>query len=165
MTQRRKSTEHRELLEAEDRAIAYLAKFPPDVAAASALVVAYQLGQQWYHEILRRGENPEVFQISEDDFQVMQAWRRLLPLHVEVDRWALNDLRRIFDPLQPDCKWTAAYTVAGRTCRTFLPGNRQKLDEILPDLAASTPEEKNITAGKFSHEYSEGNKHARHCIS
>jgi hypothetical protein len=139
VTQRETRIENRKLLEAEDRAIAHLAKLAPDIAAATALALAYQLGKQWsdeYGEISGRGENPEVFQISEDAFQVMREWRSLLPRDVEVDWWALNDLRRIFGPLQPDCKWMAAYSVAGRTCRTFLPKNRQKLDEMLPDLAA-----------------------------
>jgi hypothetical protein len=146
MTQLRK-VKNRELLETEDRAIALLAKLPPDVAAASVLVEAFQLGQQWsdeYREILRQGGNPEVFQISEDEFQIMRTVRSLLPPDVEVDWSALVDLRRIFGLLPLDAAWWAAFRVTCRASGTFLLGERRKLSELVPDLAAPTPEMKNI---------------------
>jgi hypothetical protein len=149
MTTRGKRTEDQRRFEAEDRAIAYLEKFPPDVALATALMVAFQLAERWSEErraILRRGENPEVFQISEDDFETLRTARTFLPPNVEIDPSAMVDLRRIFRSLRSDCKWMAANTVACRACQIFLYGQRQKLDDALPELGAA-PDAKNSSSG------------------
>ncbi len=143
-------TDDQRRFEAEERAIAYLEKFPPDVAFATALMVAFQLAELWSEEhraILRRGENPEVFKVTEDSFEILRTARTFLPPDVEIDSSAMVDLHRIFRSLHSDDKWMGAYAVAYRACQIFLYGRRQKLDDALPELAASTSETKKNPEG------------------
>jgi hypothetical protein len=151
MTRKEKRTTEQKLFEAEERAIACLAKLAPDVAAATAVMVAFRLGKLWleeYRQFFQYGQKPEqVFEISEDDFERLRTARSLLPPDAEVDWSAFVDVSRIFRDLGSDSQWWAAYTVACRACGAFLLGQRQKLDEMEPELVVPGPDTKSRPIG------------------
>lgn len=137
----RGTAENRARFEAEDRANDYLAKLPPDVAFATALMVEFLLATKWaaeYHEILQRGENPEVFQL-EDTFERMRTVRSLVPPDVEVDMIAMDDIRRLLTGLRADVKWYTASMIALRQAQVLL-GRRQKLCDVLPEMEGGANE-------------------------
>jgi hypothetical protein len=142
MTHLGKKAHEKTRFEAEDRAISYLEKLPPDVAFATALALEFELGTEWaelHRALLRQGKNPLVFQISGDDFERMRTARTLLPPDVDTDWTALIDLRRMLRGLRCDQKWKAASTIACRACSVFI-GQRWRLDKVLPELASTAPQ-------------------------
>jgi hypothetical protein len=123
--------------DAEDRAVAYLAKFSPEVAFATALMAESMLAAKWsaeQAEMMQRGDNRKVFQIAEDDFQRMREARDLVPPGGKVHIEALHLITRLLSGLRPDEKWKVASAIHFRAAvRALLP------DGFLPEPGASAP--------------------------
>ena len=104
-------------LEAEDRTVAYLEKFPPHVAFATALMAEAFLAEKWsveHSKMMQRGDTRKVFQISADHFEMMREARKLVPPDVEVDPIAMERVLALLTGFPPDVTWKAACTVAWR---------------------------------------------------
>ena len=143
----RRSIQSREMdeafarFDAEDRAVAYLAKFPSEVAFATALMAESMLAAKWsaeHAEMMQRGDNRKVFQITDDDFQRMREARDMVPPGGKVHIEALHHILRLLSGLQPDEKWKLASAIAFRAAvRAFVP------DGFLPEPGASAPYTRN----------------------
>jgi len=138
-------TERLARLEAEDRAIAYLEKFPPLVAFATALMVEAFLAKKWSVEQTRmsqRGDTREVFQISDDDFDRMREARELIPSDVEVSLIAMERVLALLAGFPPDAMWNSASRVAWQMGVRALLGERKRFHDFMPNFYASaqTPE-------------------------
>jgi hypothetical protein len=120
MRRSKKSSETIEMFarfEAEDRAAAYLEKFSPHVAFATALMTEAFLAEKWSVEqtkMRQRGDTRKVFQICADDFERMREARKLVPPDVEVDPIAMEHVLALLTGFSPDVMWQAASTVAQR---------------------------------------------------
>jgi hypothetical protein len=127
-------------LEAEDRAVAYLEKFSPLVAFATALMAEAFLAEKWSAEqskMMERGDTRKAFRISADDFQRMREAREFVPPDVEVDLIAMERVLALLTGFPPDVMWHAASTVAWRLGVRALLGQRQKFHDFVPNLGTS----------------------------
>ena len=125
--QSRETAERLARCEAEDLAAAYLEKFPPIVAFATALAVEAFLAKLWDKHREERGDNnPAVFQISDADFERMRRARAMVPHDVEIDLIAMHEIMRLFGGLPYDQRWRVAYAVAWRTWVRAFVGQRQR---------------------------------------
>jgi hydrogenase maturation factor HypF (carbamoyltransferase family) len=125
----RETAERLARCEAEDRAAAYLEKFPPIVAFTTALAVQIFLAELWSikdRKMLERGDNPVVFQISDNDIERMRQARAMVPRDVEIDLIAMHEIMRLFDGLPYDQRWKVASAVAWRAYVHAFLGQRQR---------------------------------------
>jgi len=103
-------------LEAEDRAVVYLDKFPPQVALATALSVELSLATSWeeeQREMIRQGDTREVVQIFASDMKELNAALAEIPPGVQSDAAAEQYLFDLLADFPPDRAWRVAHKVAG----------------------------------------------------
>jgi hypothetical protein len=101
--------------DAEDRAVAYLAKFPPPVARAIALYVEWSLATKCaaeQSEMWRRRDPSKVFPIALDDFQKLIAALAEIPSGVHSDTAAEQHTIDLLADFPPDQAWFVAHKIA-----------------------------------------------------
>jgi hypothetical protein len=100
-------------LEAEDRAVVYLGKFPPQVALATALSVELSLATSWEEEQNKRFLQPrEVVPIMPSDMQQLNAALDKIPPNIHSDAVAEQHVINLLADFSPDWAWWIAHKVA-----------------------------------------------------
>lgn len=102
-------------LEAEDRAVVYLGKFPPQVALATALSVELSLATSWeeeQREMIRQRDPREVVQIFASDMEELNAALAEIPPGVQSDAAAEQHVFDLLADFPPDRAWRVAHKVA-----------------------------------------------------
>jgi hypothetical protein len=118
MRHSRKSRQMEEVfarLEAEDRAVVYLGKFPPQVALATALSVELSLATSWeeeQNERIRQRDPREVVQILPSDMQQLNAALEKIPPHIRSDAAAEQHVIDLLADFPPDWAWWIAHKAA-----------------------------------------------------
>jgi hypothetical protein len=107
--QSRKMDEIFARLDAEDRIVKYLSKFPPEVALATALRVEVSLATRWEE---RQNDPREVVQIYATDFKEVNAAIAKIPPGIQSDDAAEQHVIRILADFPPDWAWWIARKVA-----------------------------------------------------
>jgi hypothetical protein len=103
------------LLDAEDRAVVYLDKFPPQVALATAVTVEWLKAMKWWieqSEMIRRNDPREVFRITDDKFREVKAAFFAIPPGVKSDAVAQQHVIDLLANFPPDQAWLIARKVA-----------------------------------------------------
>ena len=101
--------------EAEDRAVAYLGKFPPQVALATALSVELSLATSWedeQSEMMRRDDPREVYRITDDKLQSVKAAFAAIPANVRPDDNAEQYIIDLLADFPLDRAWLVAHKIA-----------------------------------------------------
>ena len=100
-------------LEAEDRAVVYLGKLPPQVALATALSVELSLATSWEEEQNERILQPrEVVQIMPSDMQQLNAALDKISPNIRSDAAAEQHVIDLLVDFPPDWAWWIAHKVA-----------------------------------------------------
>jgi hypothetical protein len=101
-------------LDAEDRAVVYLANFPPPIALATAVTVEWLKAMVWrvkQSEMIRRGDPREVFCITDDEFRRVRAAFAARPPGVWSDA-AEQYIIKLLADFPSDQAWFIAHKVA-----------------------------------------------------
>jgi hypothetical protein len=118
MSHSRKSRQMDEVfarLEAEDRAVVYLGKFPPQVALATALSVESSLATRWeeeQNERIRQRDPRDVVQIMPSDMQQLNHALDKIPPNIRSDAAAEQHVIDLLVDFPPDRAWWIAHKVA-----------------------------------------------------
>jgi hypothetical protein len=122
------------LLHAEDQAVAYLHKFDPAVAFATACSVEQILGIKWeteQEEMRRRRDPRKVMEISSTRVRELEAALASLPQGVYSDAAAEHQLLQILEDLPPDRAWWVSHLVVryqdAQFRRSQLSADRERL--------------------------------------
>jgi hypothetical protein len=100
-------------LEAEDRAVVYLGKFPPQVALATALSVEWSLATSWEEEQNERILQPrEVVGIMPSDMQQLNAALDKIPPNIRSEAAAEQHVFDLLMDFPPDRAWWIAHKIA-----------------------------------------------------
>src|ERR1035437_3553711 len=100
-------------LEAEDRAVVYLGKLPPQVALATALSVELSLATSWEEEQNERFLQPrEVVGIMPSDMQQLNAALDKIPPNIRSEAAAEQHVFDLLADFPPDRAWRVAHKVA-----------------------------------------------------
>jgi hypothetical protein len=102
-------------LEAEDRAVVYLGKFPPQVALATALSVELSLATSWeeeQNERIRQRDPRDAVQIMPSDMQQLNAALDKIPPNIRSDAVAEQHVIDLLADFPPDRAWWIAHKVA-----------------------------------------------------
>jgi hypothetical protein len=133
-------------LRAEDAAVAYLHKFDPAVAFATACSVERTLGIKWeaeQEEMRRRRDPRKVMEISSARVRELNVALARLPQGVRPDPAAERHLLQIFKGLPPDRAWWKARTVVryqdAQFDRSQLPADRGQRPDV-PISEVESPE-------------------------
>ena len=128
-------------LRAEDAAVAYLHKFDPAVAFATACSVERTLGIKWeaeQEEMRRRRDPRKVMEISSTRVRELNVALARLPQGVRPDPAAERYLLQIFKGLPPDRAWWIARTVVRYQNGQFQADCEQRAD--VPTSELESPE-------------------------
>jgi hypothetical protein len=101
--------------EAEDRAVVYLDKFPPQVALATALSVELALAtrcEEEQSEMIRRDDPREVYPITDDKLQSVKAAFAAIPANVRPDNNAEQYIINLLADFPLDRAWRVAHKIA-----------------------------------------------------
>src|ERR1035437_3581160 len=100
-------------LEAEDRAVVYLGKLPPQVALATALSVELSLATSWEEEQNERFLQPrEVVGIMPSDMQQLNAALDKIPPNIRSEAAAEQHVFDLLMDFPPDHAWWIAHKIA-----------------------------------------------------
>jgi hypothetical protein len=100
-------------LEAEDRAVVYLGKFPPQVALATALSVELSLATSWEEEQNERFLQPrEVVGIMPSDMQQLNAALGKIPPNIRSEAAAEQHVFDLLMDFPPDRAWWIVHKIA-----------------------------------------------------
>jgi hypothetical protein len=111
----RKTDEVFRRLDAVDRAVVYLAEFPPPIALATAVTVEWLQAMGWrveQSEMIRRGDPREVFCITDGEFGRVKAAFAAIPPGVRSDAAAQQYVIKLLADFPPDQAWFIAHKVA-----------------------------------------------------
>jgi hypothetical protein len=106
-------------MDAEDRAIGFLATLPGQVAAITAVKAAIELTSQWeveMREMIRRDDPRSVYRLTSQEFSSLYS---LAANYCQDPVWKLcpvDDLKRFLTCLPPDTAAVKAFTVAEWAC-------------------------------------------------
>ena len=148
-------------LRAEDAAVAYLHKFDPAVAFATACSVERTLGIKWeaeQEEMRRRRDPRKVMEISSTRVRELNVALARLPQGVHPDIVAEQQLLQILKDLPRDRAWWVARTVVRYQDVQFQRSQRSADHEQLADVPISElvlPEAISRAAARASSGYRE----------
>jgi hypothetical protein len=102
-------------IRAEDDAVRYLGKFPPEVAFVIARNVEKTLAIKWdaeQEEMIRRGDPREVLCMTDTDKRNLDHAVARIPPDIQSDAAAEQHVIRLLAKLSPDGAWWVAHLVA-----------------------------------------------------
>jgi hypothetical protein len=134
-------------LRAEDEAVAYLHKFDPAVAFATACSVELTLAIKWeaeQEEMRRRCDPRKVMEISDTRVSELHFALASLPQDIHPDAVAERHLLHILKDLPPDRAWWVSHLVMRHQDVQFqmsqLPADRERRADVPIDELVAVPE-------------------------
>jgi len=149
-------------MRAEDDAVAYLHKFDPAIALATACSVEQTLAIKWeteQEEMRRRRDPRKVMCISSTRVRELDVALARLPQGVDPDAAAAHRLLQILNDLPPDRAWWVSHLVVryqdAQFRRSQLSADREQLADVPISELVVLPEAVRRAPARMSERYYE----------